>query len=151
MLGPTLEAAVGRIDSAAAPLDLRQDRWPSAMIERIERLRDDANAADTRIRLVPDALGEIGLSVSREGETVSVRFTAEQAATRALLQDVAPRLAEAAEARGVKLGQTSVEGGAGTGGGGSDPQRAPPAPLPAAPASARAAIADEDPTDTRIA
>lgn len=144
---PRLDAATAVTAPAAAPLDLRQDRWPSAMVERIERLRDAVDAVDTRIRLIPDALGAIDVAVKRDGDTVHVHFTAEQAATRTLLQDAAPRLAEAAEARGLKLGQTGV------GDGGSAPNGRQPqpnaAPVPARPRAA--AAADEDSPDTRIA
>lgn len=149
-LAPPLEIA--RPDAAtapaAAPLDLRQDRWPSAMVERIERLRDAVDAVDTRIRLIPDALGAIDVAVKRDGDTVHVHFTAEQAATRALLQDAAPRLAEAAEARGLKLGQTAVGDGGSQPNGRQPQSQADPAPVPARP---RSASADEDATDTRIA
>ncbi len=135
--------------AAAAPIDLRQDGWPSAMVDRIERLRDAVDATDTRIRLVPDALGVVDVEVKRDGDTVHVRFTAEQAATRALLQDAAPRLAEAAEARGLKLGQTAV------GDGGSQPNGRQPQPgtplIPTRPRSSADADADADVTDTRIA
>jgi hypothetical protein len=133
-----------------APLDLRQDRWPFQMVDRIERLRDAVDAVDTRIRLIPDALGSIEVAVKRDGDIVHVHFTAEQAATRTLLQDAAPRLAEAAEARGLKLGQTAV-GGDGSQPNGRQPQpQQPSAPAPARPRSAAAAV-DEDATDTRIA
>jgi flagellar hook-length control protein FliK len=132
-----------------APIDLRQDRWPSAMVDRIERLRDAVDAVDTRIRLIPDALGSIDVAVKRDGDIVHVHFIAEQAATRTLLQDAAPRLAEAAEARGLKLGQTAV-GGDGSQPNGRQPQpQQPSAPAPARPRSA--AAVDEDATDTRIA
>ncbi|WP_375429231.1 flagellar hook-length control protein FliK [uncultured Sphingomonas sp.] len=150
-----IEAA--RVDvstaTATAALDLRQDRWPSAMVERIERLRDAVDAVDTRIRLIPDTLGSIDVAVKRDGDTVHVHFTAEQAATRALLQDAAPRLAEAAEARGLKLGQTAVGDGDGDGDGDSQPGGRQPqpntAPVPARPSSP--AAMDEDAADTRIA
>ena len=131
-----------------SPIDLRQDRWPSQMVDRIERLRDAVDAVDTRIRLIPDALGSIDVAVKRDGDIVHVHFIAEQAATRTLLQDAAPRLAEAAEARGLKLGQTAV------GDGGSQPNGRQPQPQnnsPPVPARPRSAAADEDSTDTRIA
>ena len=99
-----------------APLDMTQSRWPQTMVDRIETLRDAAaeaaDAADTRIRLVPDRLGTIEIGLRRDGDTIHVRFTAEQAETRALLQDAQPRLIEAAGERGLKLGQTSVEAAA---------------------------------------
>lgn len=133
---------------ASAPLDMRQERWPALMIERIERMRDAAEMADTRVRLIPDALGAIDVAVRREGDTTHVHFSAEQAATRALLQDAAPRLAEAAEARGLKLGQTAVGGG----GPDSNGRQAPPAPPPIQPApSRRRDVADDGRSDTRIA
>lgn len=102
--------------AVSAPIDVRHERWPTAMIERIEIIREAvaeaADAADTRIRLVPDALGSIDVDVRRDGDTLHVRFTAEQPQTRALLHDAQPRLAEAAEQRGLRLGQTSVGGDA---------------------------------------
>jgi hypothetical protein len=94
-----------------ATIDTTDARWPQAMISRIETLRDAVDAADTRIRLIPDALGTIDVAVRRDGDAVHVHFTAEQPQTRALLQDAQPRLADAAEQRGVRLGQTSVDGG----------------------------------------
>ncbi|MBI0475930.1 flagellar hook-length control protein FliK [Sphingomonas sp. MA1305] len=107
-------------DTGGQMLDLRQERWPHAMIDHIERLRDAADAGDTRIRLVPDALGAIDVAVRRDGDAVHVHFVAEQATTRTLLQDAQPRLAQAAEERGVKLGQTSVDhGGNGSTGSGT--------------------------------
>ncbi len=117
-------AATARADpSGQAALDLTQPQWPHQMIQRIETLRDAADAADTRIRLIPDALGAIDVAVKRDGDTLHVQFTAEQAQTRQLLADAQPRLAEAAEARGLKLGQTSVDAGT-TGGNGQPSQQA---------------------------
>lgn len=144
-VGATTTHEIKVADAQQAPLDMRQDRWPHAMIERIEMLRDTADAVDTRIRLVPDALGAIDVSVKKDGDTVHVHFNAEQAATRTLLADAQPRLAELAEARGLKLAQGSMsDGGA--------QQRAPAAPqTPNRPASAAAVIADTAADDTRIA
>jgi flagellar hook-length control protein FliK len=152
-------AATAQAEAAARPivqatadakhpaLDLRDDRGLHGMIDRIEMLRDEANANDTRIRLVPDALGGVDVSLRKDGDTLHVHFAADTQATRTLLNDAQPRLAELADARGVKLGQTSVDAGAG---GSADhthhqprtaPQRAP------APASA----ADDFSTDQRLA
>lgn len=136
LLDPTSAAAP--IASATAPvaapagadaqpmLDLRQERWPQAMVAHIERLRDAADATDTRIRLIPDALGTIDVAVKRDGDTVHVQFSADQAATRALLQDAQPKLAQIAEERGLRLGQTGVDGGAA----GSTAQQRQPSPQP---------------------
>ncbi len=133
-----------------APLDMREDRWPHAMIERIDTLRDAANATDTRIRLIPDALGAIDVTVKTTGDTVHVHFNAEQAATRTLLADAQPQLTELAEARGLKLGQ-GAPGDAGAGSNAGQ-QRAPTTPQTPnrTTAPSRAMIADIT-EDTRIA
>lgn len=130
---------------AQASLDMRDHRWPHAMMAQIEALRDAADAGDTRIRLVPDALGSIDIGVRQDGDTLHVRFTADQAQTRALLQDAQPRLAEAAEARGLRLGQTSVDAGAS----GQGQQRQPlPSHEPRRPApAADTRPADAEPAD----
>lgn len=138
-------AATGEVQ--AAPLDMGHAGWPHRMIERIEQMRDAADAGDTRIRLVPDALGAIDVAMRREGDTVHVHFNAEQNATARLLIEAQPRLAELAEARGIRLGGTAVD----TGGANPRDQRAPQPATPSAPASARADTFDATPTDARIA
>ncbi|MBM6578128.1 flagellar hook-length control protein FliK [Microvirga sp. SRT01] len=110
---PAERLAVAATQGGNQPsLNMTDQRWPHAMVAHIEALRDAvadaANAADTRIRLVPDALGGIDIGVRQDGDTLHVHFAADQPQTRALLQEAQPRLAEAAEARGLKLGQTSV-------------------------------------------
>jgi len=91
-----------------APLDLTQDSGVQRMIDHIEVLRDDANARDTRIRLVPDALGSVDVAVRQVGERIHVSFTAEHEATRALIADAQPRLTELAAERGVRIAGSSV-------------------------------------------
>ena len=107
-LEPQRHAVLATGDVQQAPLDTRHDNFPHQMIDRIEQLRDDANANDTRIRLIPDALGRIDVTMRRDGDAVHVHFSAEQAATRALLNDAQPQLADIAASRGLNLGQTSV-------------------------------------------
>ncbi|WP_277983710.1 flagellar hook-length control protein FliK [Sphingomonas faeni] len=144
---PISAPAIKTAEAQQAPLDMRQERWPHAMIERIEILRDAADATDTRIRLVPDALGAINVSMRKDGDTVHVHFNAEQAATRTLLADAQPRLAELAEARGLKLGQ----GALGDGNAGSSQQRAPvPSQIPNRTTTTAAMITDAA-DNTRIA
>ena len=100
-------------------LDMGRQDWPQKMIDRIEALRDDANANDTSIRLKPDALGRIDVSLRTHADgAVTVRFAAEQPTTRALLADAASQLNAAAEARGIRLTGTSVDlSGSGMAGG----------------------------------
>lgn len=130
-----------------APLDLSRDDWTGKMIERIAALREGVEAADTRIRLAPEHLGTVDVSIRRDGDRIQVHFTAENPATRQLLADAAPRLAELAEARGLKLGQSSVDSGSSDSRG--QPQQQPQPSTPARPASARAASGTA--SDARIA
>lgn len=130
-----------------APLDLSRDDWAGKMIDRIAALRDAAEATDTRIRLAPENLGNVDVSIRREGDRVHVHFTAENPAARQLLAEAAPRLAELADARGVKLGQTSVDGG--TGGQQGQPNQ-PQSSQPVRPASALASQPQSD-RDHRVA
>jgi flagellar hook-length control protein FliK len=130
-----------------APLDLSHDDWTGKMIERIAALRDGVEAADARIRLAPENLGTVDVAIRRDGDRLQVHFTAENPATRQLLADAAPRLAELAEARGLKLGQSSVDGGS-SGERGQQQQPNHPS-TPARPASARADTGTA--SDARIA
>uniref|UniRef100_UPI00261C292F flagellar hook-length control protein FliK n=1 Tax=uncultured Sphingomonas sp. TaxID=158754 RepID=UPI00261C292F len=115
LAAPGLVAPVTTVAPAMAaqdaPLDMRQDQWPQGMIDRIEALRDQADANDTRIRLVPDALGTIDIAISRRDDQVHVRFEAEQAQTRAMLAQAQPELTALASARGLKLGEAGVDPG----------------------------------------
>jgi flagellar hook-length control protein FliK len=106
-------AAVGSaapvVDTAQPTLDMRRGDWPNTMIDHIEALRDAANANDTRIRLIPDALGVIDVAVKTVGDAIHVRFAAEDATTRARLEEARPALALIAEERGLRIGQAVVE------------------------------------------
>ena len=55
-----VQAASGTAQTA---LDLTADTGLQHMIDRIETLRDAADATDTRVRLIPDALGSIDVAV----------------------------------------------------------------------------------------
>jgi hypothetical protein len=138
-------------------LDMRHEHWPQAMIERIATLRDMAAENDTRLRLSPDMLGAIDVSLKRDGDAVQVQITAEHAQTRQLLADAQPRLTELAEARGVKLQLAGGQGGAGSqagghgnqSGGGDAPRHHPSTPAPTR--RQTAARDDARSTDQRIA
>ncbi|PCG13821.1 hypothetical protein COA07_13070 [Sphingomonas adhaesiva] len=106
-------AAGAAAQTGQQTLDMNQPRWPEAMIQRIEMLRDMADANDMSIRLVPDALGAIDISLRRDGDTVQVQLTAEQPRTRALLAEAQPQLTDMAEARGLKLQQAPAATGGG--------------------------------------
>jgi Meckel syndrome type 1 protein len=111
-----LRPAEPMAQSPATGIDLTHAAGLHRMIDHIEALRDaapvDLAAASTRIRLVPDALGPVDVAVRREGDSVQVHFTATEAATRQLIADAQPRLAELAEARGVRIERATVDSGA---------------------------------------
>lgn len=136
---------------APAALDTTQTRWPEAMVTRIEQIRDlqtaPGTAADTRIRLHPDALGAIEVAIRRDGETVQVQLHAAEPATRALLADAQPRLTELAEAKGLKLSHGLTDSGAGDG-----HDRRQPAQQSASTHSGAAPVSAAEPdADTRLA
>jgi flagellar hook-length control protein FliK len=143
-------------DSAHSALDLTQDAGLQRMIDRIETLRDDAGDAavsrDTRIRLVPDALGSVDVAVQQVGDRVHVHFTTEQDATRALIAEAQPRLTELAAARGVRIGDTTTSTDA-SGGNGAAPQPQPQSrPTPQVARGPRAASNEtETSSDARVA
>jgi hypothetical protein len=134
-----------------APLDMTQAHWPQAMIDRIDRMREDAATADTRIQLSPDALGGIAVNLRHEGGATHIHFTADQAQTATLLADAQPTLARLAEEKGMRLGQTAVDmGQSGAGGERQAPPRRPDPVQPTRPAFA-AATPSSDAGDTAAA
>ncbi|MBX3562953.1 MAG: flagellar hook-length control protein FliK [Sphingomonas sp.] len=138
-------------DAQQGTLDMRRHEWTGKMVEMIEAMRDSAPVKETRISLMPDALGKVDISVRQDGDRVHVHFSAETQAARQILTDAQPRLNELAEARGIRLGQTSVEQ---QGTGAQSGQRHNDAPRPqnpSAPASARAAADQFTQTDERVA
>ncbi len=144
---PSAPAIAAPADMQQAALDTRRHEWMGSMIDRIETMRDASATGDTRIRLAPDALGQVDISIRHEGDRIHVHFATETQAARQLLSDAQPRLSELAEARGVKLGQTSVDGGAA--GSGQQQNAATRQPTPPRPAGAAAEAAAD--TDQRIA
>ena len=100
---------------AAQPaLDTRQPQWVEGMIDRITTLRESGgtNGGETRIRLSPDALGDVEVAI-RTGDDgkLHVHFSSENADAGRLLAEAQPRLVQMAEARGLKLGGMQVDVG----------------------------------------
>ncbi len=145
----TLAPAIAAAAPTAPAIDLADRHWPARMIERIEALRDDADAASTRVRFAPDALGPVDVHVRHDGGSVHLHFTAAQGETRALLQDARPELARLAAERGLKLGDSTVGGGDA-----QQQQRRAATPTPArfaAPSRATTTDPVDDSADIRIA
>ncbi|WP_156352977.1 MULTISPECIES: flagellar hook-length control protein FliK [unclassified Sphingomonas] len=101
---------------AAQPtLDTRQPQWVEGMIDRITTLREASGTTgngETRIRLSPDALGDVQVSI-RTGDDgkLHVHFNSDNADAGRLLAEAQPRLVQMAEARGLKLGGMQVDVG----------------------------------------
>ncbi|MGW8189945.1 flagellar hook-length control protein FliK [Sphingomonas hankookensis] len=100
---------------AAQPtLDTRQPQWVEGMIDRIQTLRESSasNSGETRIRLSPDALGDVEVAI-RTGDDgkLHVHFASDNADAGRLLAEAQPRLVQMAEARGLKLGGMQVDVG----------------------------------------
>lgn len=152
-LAPVAPALPGVAATGAAQgaLDMRHEHWPAAMIERIVTLRDMAAENDTRLRLSPDMLGTIDVSLRRDGDQVQVQISAEQAQTRQMLAEAQPRLAELADARGVKLQLTGAPGGGAGHAGSGDAPRQQPAPAPFSTRPRSVAQGDDAAHDERIA
>ena len=115
----------------------RDAAWAERMMGRIEEAREAADATDRRIRVTPDALGAVDLRVRREGDAVRIQLSADDPATRAMLAEAAPRIAE--------LSGRSLHPGGGPAGDPGAGHR-PPTP-PSAPAAASAARANPAETD----
>ncbi|GAM01161.1 hypothetical protein SP5_049_00020 [Sphingomonas parapaucimobilis NBRC 15100] len=152
----TAAPVVATTGTGQAPLDMTHHHWPQGMIDRIDRMREDAATADTRIQLSPDALGGIAVTLRHEEGTTHIRFTADQAQTASLLADAQPTLARLAEEKGMRLGQTAVDmGQSGMGGDRQAPPRRPDPVVPTRPAFAGATDSSDagDPAaaSTRIA
>lgn len=142
-------AIAAAADVQQSALDMRRQEWMGQMVDQLEAMRDASPARETRLSLSPEALGKVDVSIRQDGERIHVHFATETPAARQLLTEAQPRLSELAEARGLKLGQTSVDGG-GAGQGSARHARQVPAPQSPAPRAAEAAEAT-DPTNDRIA
>lgn len=141
--------AIAAADVQQSTLDMRRQEWMGQMVDQLEAMRDASPARETRLSLSPEALGKVDVSIRQDGDRIHVHFATETQAARQLLTEAQPRLSELAEARGVKLGQTSVDGGGAGQGSARDTQQVP-TPQSPAPRAAEAAEAT-DPTNDRIA
>jgi flagellar hook-length control protein FliK len=146
---PVMLPAAAIAAAAPTPIDTGRQQWLTSMIDRIEVLAgsDPAGARETRITLSPDALGEVSMRLVETDRGIEVAIDAATPEARALLAEAAPRLADMAEARGLRLApQTGGDPGDGR-------HRAPPQPQSDAPVPNRRAqtLADPASADERIA
>jgi flagellar hook-length control protein FliK len=150
---PATPVQVRAPDFAAAPgpvVDTARADWMQSMIERIGEIRHENGTREAQIRLAPDILGVVEIRIERRDERMHVTMSADNPQARAMLGEAAPKLQEMAEARGLRLTQSSVDAGASH----QNPQRrqgGDGATLPEAPARAGAETPSTDRSDDRIA
>jgi flagellar hook-length control protein FliK len=142
-------AITAAADVQQGALDIRRQEWMGQMVDQLEAMRDASPTRETRLSLSPEALGKVDVSIRQDGDRIHVHFATETQAARQLLTEAQPRLSELAEARGVKLGQTGVDGG-GAGQGSARHAQQVPTPQSPMPRAAEAAEAT-DSTNDRIA
>jgi len=155
-------AATGQGQDAA--LDMGHQEWTSKMIDKIETLQGAGSARETRLSLMPEALGKIDIAIRQDDSgNIHVQFNTDTQSARQLIADAQPKLAEIAQERGIRLGSTSVESnaagtnggtGAGTGSQMNQGQRQDAAPnrhQPSAPPSARREAQTSTHDDERVA
>ncbi|WP_136163014.1 flagellar hook-length control protein FliK [Sphingomonas flavalba] len=141
----TLTGAPPRVEPPVAvlrapPLDTGRAEWIEALVDRIDAQRAEGSRI-AHLKLRPDALGGVEVRIRHDGDRIHVAFATETAQARSLLADAAPRLAELADARGLKLGDTGVQQQDRQA---SDQRRTVPERIPAAPAPAAVAPATDD-------
>ncbi len=80
------------------------------VIDRIAQMQDYRTepVGELSMKLAPEELGEISIRIIRDGESVSVEFTAQRSEAAKLIGDRAAMLAEAMADRGVRLKELSV-------------------------------------------
>lgn len=155
-------AATGQGQDAA--LDMGHQAWTSKMIDKIETLQGAGPARETRLSLMPEALGKVDIAIRQDDSgNIHVQFNTDTQSARQLIADAQPKLAEIAQERGIRLGSTSVESnaagtnggtGAGTGSQMNQGQRQDAAPnrhQPSAPPSARRKAQTSTHDDERVA
>lgn len=141
----TLTGAPPRVEPPVAvlrapPLDTGRAEWIEALVDRIDAQRAEGSRI-AHLKLRPDALGGVEVRIRHDGDRIHIAFATETAQARSLLADAAPRLAELADARGLKLGDTGVQQQDRQA---SDQRRTVPERIPAAPAPAAVAPATDD-------
>lgn len=105
---------------SALPMTLPPDHpeFTEALGERIVWAAD-AGLDSARIELAPAELGSMSVQVQLRGSEAQVAFTADNPATRLMLQQAMPQLRELFAGQGLQLLRTQIEQRAGGGSGGA--------------------------------
>lgn len=138
---PGAAAAAAPVRAPEPQIDTGRNDWMQAMIAQITDSQAEGGARAARIRLLPDALGAVDIRIVERGDGMHVELAADTPQARALLADAQPRLHELAEARGLRLAQSSIDAALSGGPFGQSGQRQPPQEPPSAPPPPRRAAA----------
>lgn len=138
---PGAAAAAAPVRAPEPQIDTGRNDWMQAMIAQITDSQAEGGARAARIRLLPDALGAVDIRIVERGDGMHVELAADTPQARALLADAQPRLHELAEARGLRLAQSSIDAALSGGPFGQSGQRRTPQEPPSAPPPPRRAAA----------
>jgi hypothetical protein len=115
---PALATPLPQAVAQAMPsIDTSRADWIATLVDRIDEARGADGARSTQMKLRPDALGMLEVRIRIDGEQTHVSFRTDNPAAHALITEATQRLADMAEARGLKLGQTQVDLSSGNPGG----------------------------------
>jgi flagellar hook-length control protein FliK len=99
-------------DGRLLRLNMADTNWTDRLLRHIEGKTSDTGGETIRVILEPAKLGRLMVQISVIGQTSHVQITSATAEAAALLADAEPKLQQALEQNGMKLGQmqTSTQG-----------------------------------------
>ena len=99
-------------DGRLLRLNMADTNWTDRLLRHIEGKTSDTGGETIRVILEPAKLGRLMVQISVTGQTSHVQITSATAEAAALLADAEPKLQQALEQNGMKLGQmqTSTQG-----------------------------------------
>ncbi|MDG2466325.1 MAG: flagellar hook-length control protein FliK [Alphaproteobacteria bacterium] len=99
-------------DGRLLRLNMADTNWTDRLLRHIEGKTSDTGGETIRVILEPAKLGRLIVQISMTGQTSYVQITSATAEAAALLADAEPKLQQALEQNGMKLGQmqTSTQG-----------------------------------------
>ncbi len=99
-------------DGRLLRLNMADTNWTDRLLRHIEGKTSDTGGETIRVILEPAKLGRLIVQISMTGQTSHVQITSATAEAAALLADAEPKLQQALEQNGMKLGQmqTSTQG-----------------------------------------
>ena len=91
-------------DGRLLRLNMADTNWTDRLLRHIEGKTSDTGGETIRVILEPAKLGRLIVQISMTGQTSYVQITSATAEAAALLADAEPKLQQALEQNGMKLG-----------------------------------------------